>query len=273
MRIYSTQFLMNQFKAILSDLAYPLTITGRAKRYLNDCTIYGNSVQEGTPSPDAPAQVLSVGDLVTTGDYAGKYKIPVTVTCGETTKTTEIYLDAPLRKIGEYADYIDFKGKRAVRRVKEVVVTGTEYWSTQGDSYANDTTCFFASGASFASGRHTLGTWASNRDLCNMLPRQSRHPQASSITTECFGIHPTESLKGYAYFRIKKSRLAGNTAEAFKAWLKDLHSNGTPMKVYYALEESVNEAIELPKVLQFKGQNTYTVETTITPSGLQVKYY
>lgn len=41
--------------------------------------IYGESVQDGIPSPDSPVPIKSVGDLVTEGEQSGKYKIPVTV--------------------------------------------------------------------------------------------------------------------------------------------------------------------------------------------------
>ena len=46
---------------------------------LVDYKIYGNSVQNGTPSPDKPVEIESLGDLVTeTGDLNyGKYKIPI----------------------------------------------------------------------------------------------------------------------------------------------------------------------------------------------------
>jgi len=50
----------------------------------------------------------------------------------------------------------------------------------------------------------------------------------------------------------------------FKAILSDL---------CYAIPTPTEETIALPPVLQFKGECTYTVETDITPSGLQVKYY
>ena len=39
---------------------------------------------------------------------------------------TDIYLDEPLRKVGEYADYIDFKGQRVVRKVGVSDNTGTK---------------------------------------------------------------------------------------------------------------------------------------------------
>lgn len=66
-------------KAVWSDIAYPLIITGGRNTNLEGYRIYGNSVQEGTPTPETPVEVQSVGDLVTEGEYAGKYKIPVRV--------------------------------------------------------------------------------------------------------------------------------------------------------------------------------------------------
>lgn len=56
----------------------------------------------------------------------GKYKIPVKVSLssGEE-KTFNIYLDEPLRKIGDYADYIDFANQQIVRYVEVLDDTGT----------------------------------------------------------------------------------------------------------------------------------------------------
>lgn len=48
---------------------------------LRNYEIYGNSVQDGTPSPDTPIEIQSVGDLVTdtASEYYGKYDVPITV--------------------------------------------------------------------------------------------------------------------------------------------------------------------------------------------------
>ena len=48
---------------------------------LRNYEIYGNSVQSGTPSPESPVEIQSVGDLVTDteSEYYGKYGIPITV--------------------------------------------------------------------------------------------------------------------------------------------------------------------------------------------------
>ena len=39
--------------------------------------------------------------------------------------TTNIFLSEPLRKIGDYADYVDGKGGKVVRNIREFVVLST----------------------------------------------------------------------------------------------------------------------------------------------------
>ena len=100
---------------------------------LHNAVIHGNSVQDGTPTPEAPIEVQSVGEKVTEGDYAGKYKVSVRAKCIEDTSQIEefnIYLDAPLRKIGNYEDYIDFEKGVVVRNVEKKVFDGTETWNS-----------------------------------------------------------------------------------------------------------------------------------------------
>lgn len=41
-------------------------------------------------------------------------------------QTTHIYLDEPLRKVGDYADYIDFKNQNVVRKIEVLDDTGTK---------------------------------------------------------------------------------------------------------------------------------------------------
>ena len=41
-------------------------------------------------------------------------------------ETKHIYLDAPLRKIGDYADYIDYKNQKVFRQIEVLDDTGTK---------------------------------------------------------------------------------------------------------------------------------------------------
>lgn len=61
---------------------YPLTVTDHLEgESVINYQVYGNSVQDGTPTPETPIEIQSVGDLVTntSSEYYGKYDVPVTV--------------------------------------------------------------------------------------------------------------------------------------------------------------------------------------------------
>lgn len=62
--------------------------------------------------------------------------------------------------------------------------------------------------------------------------------------------------------------------EDFKAWLKAEYEAGTPVTIYYQLEEPVYEAIALPKVNMLGGANTtLKVISNIVPSKTEIEYY
>ena len=125
------------------------------------------------------------------------YKIPVNVN----NVITNIYLDEPLRKIGDYSDYIDFKNGKVVRNIKEVVLNGSEDWYTssgtsqvafnKGVGYIHDTTklpcnissnCqmpnnnlyFYSTGYSLADWKTILST--TNAIVCGRLATPIEEP-------------------------------------------------------------------------------------------------
>jgi hypothetical protein len=104
---------------------------------LLDYTIYGNTTQSGTPSPDSPITPQGTSDLETVGVKAGQYKIPIS----SANTTTPVYL-------GEV---------QTTRRIKKLVFDGTENWNI----YESATTRFFYT----ALNSKCAGT-ASNYFLC-----------------------------------------------------------------------------------------------------------
>ena len=72
----------------------------------------GTSVQPSSVAVDV-GEVVSCGDKVTDSQSVnyGKYKIPVTLTA-DSAETTDIYLDEPLVKSGDIADYIDYMAQK-----------------------------------------------------------------------------------------------------------------------------------------------------------------
>ena len=84
----------------------PLTFKANGEP-LKNYRIYGNTVNGE-----------SVGDLVETGEHAGEYRVPVTVSNGADTQTTNLYLPEQIRKVGDEAEYIDF-GEQKQHRVRK----------------------------------------------------------------------------------------------------------------------------------------------------------
>lgn len=56
---------------------YPCTLDKSNGKPVTSYKIYGNTVQNDTPTPENPVEVQSVGEPVTEGENSGKYEIPV----------------------------------------------------------------------------------------------------------------------------------------------------------------------------------------------------
>ena len=71
--------IVNSVKGFVRNITgvFPLTLEGCVDdESIIDYTLYGQSVQNGTPTPDTPIEVESVGEY---DEESGKYKIPITV--------------------------------------------------------------------------------------------------------------------------------------------------------------------------------------------------
>lgn len=71
--------IVNRVKGFIRTItgALPLTLEGCVdEESIIDYTLYGQSVQNGTPTPETPVEVESVGEY---DEESGKYKIPITV--------------------------------------------------------------------------------------------------------------------------------------------------------------------------------------------------
>ena len=81
-----------------------LTYTGKEETNLKKYRIYGNTVNGE-----------SVGDLITEGEHAGEYSVPVTITNGTDTQTTNLYLPEQIKMVGDEAEYVDYKEQKQHR--------------------------------------------------------------------------------------------------------------------------------------------------------------
>ena len=176
------------------------------------------------------------------------YKIPVTVSeenGGET--TTVIYLDDPLRKIGDYVDYINFENQHHIKNVCVVNFTGEEEWGVQGNNY-------------FTYIPHPLSR--TSPTLCSAF---SLSTSGSTAVGE-YRLGGIDSWDGNVLFNYDN----GAGVDNFKSYLAEQYTNGTPVKFYYPSVPAITELIELPKIPTFAGTNVIDMDTTVKPSKIEV---
>ena len=235
------------WRKLLARGLVPLTLTKSKGADLVDYKIYGESVQEGIPTPQAPIEVESVGDLVTdeTDENYGKYKIPVNIIndVGEIS-TTDIYLNEPLRKIGDYADYIDFLNQKVVRKIYGKTLNSSLKWS---DKYYPSILISLSDVevADVSNLKIVLSKYATNPYI-NIL----------NIYGTTLGFDKCDEYWNF------------ENVDELKEWL-DEHAD---MVAYYPLATPVEETIELPNIPTHKGTTILSVDTTIQPSNAEVIY-
>ena len=213
---------------------YEITISSKAKYYMY---AWSGSTNE----PIKP--MLEEGSTATSYEPYG-YKIPITVSNGTDTKTTNIYLKEPLRKIREYADYLDLTNKKVVRYVKEDVFTGTETINLNGNNrfqYRFEKT--------------------SGDGLCNYYKNTNDKSNGSVYLIYTYA----------AYF----SDTRYNTVEEFKNMLATQYNLGNPVKIVWRRHDKQifsEESIDVPELPTLTGNVTYSIGTSTQPSKIEYEY-
>ena len=219
--------------------------------------IYRNSVQDGRPLYNSPVAIQSVGDY---DETTGKYKIPVKVTngAGEST-TTNIYLDEPLRKVGEYADYIDYENSKVIRYIYNEYITSVYNKSSVAGTYS-----MFLSEIS----KTPLLTGASSSPtgyaISNKFSRfEGRYHGLINNANSIQSYITSGGLNRVAY-TFDDSAI--NTVEQAQEKI------GNGFEVCYVLAEPIEQLLELPKIPTHKGTNIIEIGTEIQPSEVIVEF-
>ena len=211
------------------------------------------------PTPSAPIEIESVGDLITdTNDVNnGKYKIPVIV--GNT--TTNIYLDEPLRKIGDYSDYIDFKNSKVVRNIAKKVLNGTEDWGMPG----------------------TIISDYSSYRIVNFIPNLPLQTPIEELLCTHFEAFPKSQYQqepiqnkvtsygntNQIVVLVSNNIADSNNQTTTANWINWLSNNNVTL--YYS-KQPTEETITLPNIPTIKGTTIFEIDTEIQPSSMYIKY-
>lgn len=162
-------------------------------------------------------------------------------------QTYNIYLDEPLRKAGDYADYIDFKNMEIVRQIETAKIEDWEWvqGTSLGTLYRYETL------------DHTYKLYTNSYSK-NLL---STHMQVVTYaTTTDYSIAERHNFNRLC---ILVSDLT--TVDEMLDKLGDA-------SIYYVLATPDKEPIELPTIELYEGTNVLTVDTDVAPSSIFVSH-
>ena len=240
---------------------------------LADYRIYGQTV-DGE----------SVGDLITEGEHAGEYSVPVTVTNGTDTVTTNLYLPEQIKMVGDEAEYVDY-GQQKMHRVRKNLLLNTATNRTingvtftvneDGSITCNGTATNTAeirlfSSFSLPAGSYRLTGAPSSGSVSSYYLRA----WYSSGTTTVWLI---DGGSGYDFTLTDTTTM--NSSIVIRPNQVLNHITFYPMIHKADIEDNTYEPyitnteldVTLPALSTIKGTNILSVNTTIQPSNIYIK--
>ena len=190
------------------------------------------------------------------GKNKSMYKIPVKVSG----KITNIYLNEPLRKINDYADYVDFEKGKVIRKIYNQYITEVYGKSSLAGKY----TIFLSEVPKkpYMTNNNQYGFAISNKFKTYINPYGQLPNNANSIQS-----YITTSGGARVAYTFDDSSI--NTVELAQEKIGD----GFEVNYVVADGEEITEDITLPNIPLNKGTNIIEVDTNILPSNIEVKYY
>ena len=242
------------------------TIEGTLENY----RIYGNTVNGE-----------NVGDLITEGEHAGEYSVPVTVTNGTDTETTNIYLPEQIKMVGDEAEYVDY-GAQKMHRVRKNLLKNTATSqtingltftvNTDGSVTCNgrreNTSTFFTIANVTTSGKIILSGCPSGGSSASFAMR------AFSATVSnprvYYDIGDSCMLNTPDTYNID-IRIQSNYACDNLTFYPMIRKADIEDDTYEPYIENVDLDVTLPALPTLSGTNTLSVGTEVQPSGVEIK--
>ena len=178
--------------------------------------------------------------------------------------TTNIYLDEPLRKIGDYADVLDFKNKKVVRSVYECIVANLDS-KKYNISQLNISTELVGFRYAYRGDmlRYKMPSiYVKGNSMCNMYPIVYSSQRADKTLSGGSSNCATFDLIDMNY----------TTVDEWVAHLQELYDEGTPLKVTHAIATPYEETIECELPTLTAKTSIVEIDTTLLPSNIKGKY-
>lgn len=161
--------------------------------------------------------------------------------------TTYIYLDQPLRKVGDYADYIDYANKKVVRVVRNLVLSISNMNASEDYPGWRDTANLSTDYLGFNNYLSAVTNF-----ICNI-----------STDNMAFGIN---TKNGNSILWLRKEYFNLTQTE----WITN-YTNLT-IVIDYVLSTPIEQSIDIPTISTLNGTTIIEVEGSIGASNITVEY-
>ena len=211
-------------------------------QYLVGLRIFGKTTQDGTPTPDAPVDLVGVvNPTVTVNDQT--LLIPYTLH-GITVTAGGNYTDANGQQW--ICDEIDFDRGVYIQRVRKVVYDGSsdETWANNG---TEDNRCFTVWTSDTAVGI--------NLSICDRFTNVVSAWHSAYATR--YGIYADHQSIAAKYFRPPNE--SAETLENWKAWLSE-----NPTTLVYVLATPIETHLSEEELAAYSALHTYRGDTTVS---------
>ena len=180
--------------------------------------------------------------------------------------TTNIYLDAPLKGVGEYTDTINFKDQKTTQRIGVKVFDGSEDWSVS--STTNNRYMSPQITDVMVDDKINNNSYYLSNNYFTPISWSERDNYTEN--DDCCYVYVSNANKQIVVGSPNTKTLAD-----FKAWLSDMYASGTPFTICYPLQETnvTEEIVDLSVLPTLQGSTVYTVDLAVQPSDMSARYY
>lgn len=167
-------------------------------------------------------------------------------------KTYNIYLDEPLRKVGNYADSIDYASGKIIRNVG--IKNLSEIKSLSG---WNDKTTHWYGYFSLLDDAKAISEL---KIMCDKF--ECKYPKNAS-KAETYLSNDTASYPTVIYYSVVKTECPEVSSQSeLLTWLKNTNAN-----IHYVLATPIEETIDLPEITVSSLYTNYEILTNVEPSS------
>ena len=176
-------------------------------------------------------------------------------------QTVNIVLSEPLRKIGSYADYIDFKNQKLVRNVNNNTFNGRSRWVYTELNRFDDYSTYGTKPV--LKPRNKMGV---NAEKSNYCPQGWRLKNGFHVGTNLNAfLHMADDVIGVT----SEDDTADKRVAKVNAWLTSLSPS---LYIQYVLETPTETSMELPEIGTFSGNTLIKIKTHVQPSSVSAIY-